>query len=179
MTTKDKKDYTTRFNGYTITEGQLISDRVQRIVMAIAEYEPEIEVQWIPDRQSKEEKVPQFKIVHHQADGHDFTLFHVQDEESFDETVLHRIIVNDQRNGQVTLTEYEAWEKTQKYIEQQVYRDMMEEAQDIAAHVFATHLNDYKVSDDLSIKDGVPFNANKLKDPKFINHSPFKKPEAK
>ncbi len=166
------KDYTTRFNGYTIEGGQLISDRVQRIVTAIHEYgEGEIEVQWIPDRQSAAEGLPQFKIVHHQPDGFDFTLMHVKNEEEFDERVLMRIIQNDQRNGQVSMDEYEAWEKTQKLIERQVYLDMMEEARDVAAHVFESPLNTYKVNKDMTIKEGVPFNANKLNDPKFFSHS--------
>jgi hypothetical protein len=166
------KDNITRFNGYTIAEGQLISDRVQRIVMAIKEYEPEIEVQWIPDRQAKEEGTPQFKVVHHQADGFDFTLFHVKSEEEFDETVLLRIIENDQRNGQVSLSAYEAWEQTKKLMERQIYLDHMEQAQDMAAHILATHKNTYKVNNDLTIKEGIPFNANKLNDPKFFSHSP-------
>ncbi len=166
------KDITTRINGYSITEGQLVSDRVQRIVAAIQEYEPEIEVQWIPDRQAASEGKPQFKIVHHQPDGFDFTLFHVKNEEDFDETVLLRIVENDQRRGEVSLDKYEAWEKTKKLIERQVYYDQMEQAQDIAAHVLATNKNTYTVSKDLTIKEGIPFNANKLNGPKFISHSP-------
>lgn len=169
------KDYTTRFNGYTITGGQLVSERVQRIVMAIQEYEPEIEVQWIPDRQADAEGTPQFKIVHHQPDGHDFILFHVKNEEEFDERVLLRIIQNDQRNTQVTLSEFEAWEQAQKLIEKQVYLDMMEEAADITAHALATHKNTYKVNNDLTIKEGIPFNANRLADPKFISHTSIKR----
>ena len=164
----------TRFDGYTISGGQLISDRVQRIVMAIQEYEPEIEVQWIPDRQAIAEGVPQFKIVHHQPDGHDFILFHVKNEDEFDERVLLRIIENDQRNGKVTYDEYSAWEKTKQLIEKQVYLDALEEAEDIAAHILATHKNTYKVNDNLIIKEGIPFNAAKfgVRDAKFLSEMP-------
>jgi hypothetical protein len=169
---EENKDYTTRFNGYSIAQGQLVSDRVQRIVMAIHEYfDGEVQVRWIPDRQARDTNTPQFKIVHVQPGKPEFILFHVVNEEEFDERVLLKLIQNDQRNGQVTLSEYEAWEKTQKAIEQQVYLDMMEEAEDMAAHILATHKNTYKVNDDLTIKEGIPFNASRLKDPKFISHT--------
>lgn len=155
---------TTHFDGFTITEGQLISDRVQRIVMAIKDYEPEIDVEWIPDRQAADENRPQFKIVHRPPDGQEFTLFYVKNEEEFDERVLLRIIQNDQRHSQVTLTEYEAWEQTQKLVEKQVFLDAMDEANDIAKHILQSPLNTYRVNKDFVIKDGIPFNAARLKD---------------
>src|SRR6478609_3906777 len=166
----EKLDPMTKFGGYSIQGGQLISDRVQRIVQAINDYEPELEVQWIPDRQATEQNVAQFKIVHHQPDGHTFTLFHVKNEEEFDERILLRIIQNDQRRGKQNLSEYEAWEQTQKLVNKQLYLDQMEEATDIAAKIFASHKNTYKVNENLTVKEGIPFNANRLEGPKFYNH---------
>lgn len=164
-------DLVTRFNGYTISEGQLVSDRVQRIVMAIRDYSDELEVRWIPDRQADAEGIPKFKIVHCPPGQPEFVLFHVKSEDEFDETVLLRIIQNDQRYSKVTLSEYEAWEKAKKLVEKQVYLDQMEQAQDIAAHILSSPQNTYKVNNELTIKDGIPFNANKLNDPKFFSHS--------
>lgn len=159
------KQVRTHFDGYTITEGQLVSDRVQRIVMAIMDYSPELRVDWIPDRQAQAENRPQFKIVHAPPSGEEFILFFVKNEEEFDERVLLRIIQNDQgATGQQTLSEFEAAEATKKLIEKQVYLDAMEEAEDIAAHILKTHKNTYVVNKDLVIKDGIPFNAAKLKD---------------
>ncbi len=159
------KQIKTHFDGYTITEGQLISDRVQRIVMAITDYSPELRVDWIPDRQAKAENLPQFKIVHAPPDGQEFILFFVKSEEEFDERVLLRIIENDQgATGQQTWTEFEAAEKAKQLIEKQVYLDAMEEAEDIAKHILKTPLNTYKVNDDLIIKDGIPFNVAHRKD---------------
>lgn len=166
----DLNDAFTRFGGYTIQDGQLVSDRVQRIIEAIRDYDPSLDVVWIPDRQARAEGIPQFKVIHHQDDGFDFILFHVKDEEEFDERVLLRIIQNDQRKNPVTLSEFEAWEQTKKLMERQLYLDALEEVTDIAAKVFASHKNTYKVNDEVTVKDGIPFNANRLRDPKFISH---------
>src|SRR6478735_7051539 len=170
MSSQKRDSVHTSFDGYTIQDGQLVSERVQRIIMAIYDYSPELEVIWIPDRQAKEQNVPQFKIVHRQPDGHDFVLFHVEDEEKFDETILQRIIVNDQRNGTTDINEYEAWERTQKLVGKQVWLDKLEEAADISKHIINSPLHDYKVDKDLRIVEGIPFNANKIRDPKFFSH---------
>lgn len=153
----------THFDGYTIMDGQLISDRVQRIVMAIHDYEPNIRVDWIPDRQAKAQNVNQFQIVYAPVGEPEFILFFVKDENEFDERVLQRIIVNDQRNGEVTWDEYSAAEATKKLIEKQVYLDMLEEAHEMAAAVLRSSKDTYKINDQLIFKQGLPFSAHRIK----------------
>lgn len=148
---------------YVVQDGQFISQEVQRVVMAIKEYEPNLEVLWIPP-DTRTEGQAAFKIVYHRPDGRDETLFHVAHEKDFDMRVLYRIIHNDQRNGSVSLSEYEAWEKAAKLVQQQKFLDELEQATDIAYHVWRSPLNTYKVSDDLVIKDNIPHNAAHLKD---------------
>ncbi len=151
-----------------VVDGRMVSEKIQRICLAIQDYEPRLEVKWLPPEARRDKAndtmLPAFEIVYHRPDGLDETLFYVKDEGDFDERVLHRIIINDQRNGQVTWNELSAWEEAQKRIAKQAQLDAMEEAQDIAEHVLRTHLNTYKIDDEVTIKDGIPFNANFLKD---------------
>jgi hypothetical protein len=145
-----------------------VSEKIERIVLAIKDYEPNLEVKWLPPEARRDRQtdtiLPAFEIVYHAPDGQSQTLFYVKDETEFDERVLHRIIVNDQRNGKVNWSEFTAWEETQKRIGKQAYLDMMEEAEDLAEHILRTHLNTYKVTPNLIIKEGIPFNAAHLKD---------------
>jgi ribosomal protein S7 len=150
-------------NSYSIIEGQLVSDKIERVVLAIKEYEPRIEVKWCPDR-GRDRSVPAFKIIYHDESGHDFTLFHVMTEEEFDVRVLQKIIANDQRNGKASLSEFEAWEEAQRAVQKQKSLDDLEATADIVASVLKTNKNDYRVSRDIRIKEGIPFNVAHRKD---------------
>lgn len=150
-----------------VVDGRFVSEKIHRIVQAIQDYEPALEVKWLaPDaRYDKANNVtlPAFEIVYHRPDGSDETLFYIKDEDSFDDRVLQRIIYNDQRVSTVAWTELSAWEEAQKRIAKQAQLDELEEAQDIAEHILRTHLNTYTVTPGLVIKDGIPFNAAQLR----------------
>lgn len=146
---------------HTVVNGTFVNAEVHRVVQAIKEYEPRLDVQYIPVGQ-REQGVAAFKIVYDDPNHGEVTLFHVKDESEFDIRVLHKLIANDQRNGSLNLNEYEAWELSQKMMGQQDFLDKMEEDNDIAMHVFKSNLNTYKVSDSLIIKEGIPFNAAPL-----------------
>lgn len=145
-------------SNYSIIDGQLVSDKIERVVLAIKEYEPRIEVRWLPDR-GRHPNQPAFKIIYHDDDGDEFILFHVMTEEEFDARVLQRIMANDQRNGQHTLNEFEAWEQAQQAVARQQQLDEFEATADIVAHVLKSSKNTYKINDNLIIKEGIPFNA--------------------
>jgi len=151
-------------NSHIMVDGQFVNAKVERVVLAIKDYEPELEVKWVPP-QARSEGEAAFAIIHNAPGNKPYILFYVQNEEDFDERVLARIIYNDQRKtGQQQYSEVEAAEAAIKAVQHQEYLDMMEEAHDIAAHVLRTPLNTYKVNDNLIIKDNVPFNAARLKD---------------
>lgn len=137
---------------HVFVDGHLVSAKVERIVRAIKDYEPELDVKWVPTA-ARSEGQAAFAIIHDAPGNAPYVLFYVKSEEEFDERVLYRIIHNDQRNGKTSLSELEAWEEAQKRVSQQAFLDQMEEANDIAAHVFRSHLNTYKVNDDLIIRD--------------------------
>ena len=148
--------------GYEFREGHLVSQEVARVVEAIKEYEPEIDVEWLP-QSARTDGQAAFRIVHRPVGQPEFVLFHVKDESQFDMRVLQRIIANDQRNGKHTLSDFEAWEEAQRLVEHQKFLDEMEQRADIAKHLLNTHLNTYKVDDNLIVKEGIPFNVAKRK----------------
>lgn len=150
-------------NSHKMIDGRFVSAKHSQLVQAIKEYEPELEVKWIPPEHRTEGEAA-FAIVHDAPGNAPYVLFYVKTEEEFDERVLARIIYNDQRaTGGQQYTELEAAEQAVKRMEQQEFLDMLEEQSDIAAHVIRSPLNTYKVNDNLVIKDGIPFNAANFK----------------
>lgn len=146
--------------GHEIINGEFVNQKVSQVVQAIKEYDPEIEVQFIPER-ARTNGQAAYRIIHHPLGAEPYIMFHVRRDEDMDFRILQRIIVNDQRHGTVTLSEYEAWEAAQKAVAHQAWLDHLEESNDIAAHVLKTHKNTYKVNDDLVIKEGTPHNTAK------------------
>ena len=155
-------------NAAIVVGEHFVNAKVHRIVEAIKDYEPNLEVQWLPVGARTENNghvLPAFKIIYHDSrTGQSQVLFHVKDEDEFDERVLWKLIVNDQRNGKASLSEFEAWEAAQAHVEQVKFREWLEEQEDKVRHIIRTHKNTYVVDKNLTIKDGIPFNANKLKD---------------
>lgn len=146
-----------------------VNARVERIVQAIKDYDPDICVDYLPvgarevaEKGGKVVTLPAFKIVYRPIGQEEFTLFHVKDEDSFDERVLMRIIHNDNRNGKQTWNEFQALEKAQEMVQKVKQQDEMEELHEMARAIIRTPLNKYVVNKNLIIKDGIPFNAKGL-----------------
>jgi hypothetical protein len=137
---------------HIFVDGQLVSEKISRVVQSIKEYEPELDVQWIPPGDRSEGEAA-FAIIHRPVGNAEYVMFYVQDEKDFDERVLYRIIVNDQRNGKKSLSELEAWEASQKLIAEQEYRDKLEEAHDMARFVLRSPKHKIKINKDLVIND--------------------------
>lgn len=131
---------------HVFVDGRLVSAKVERIVQAIKDYEPEIDVQWIPP-EAREPDQAAFAIIHRPVGKPDYVCFYVKDESEFDERVLLRLIYNDQRNGERQMTELEAFEKTQALLQKQAWLDQVEEANDIAAFALRTKLNKFTLPD--------------------------------
>lgn len=160
--------HTTLDASHVVIDGQFVNAQVERVVLAINEYEPDIRVEWLPERarfDSNGEPLPAFKLVYAPPGQPEFIMFFVKSEDEFDMRVLQRIIVNDQRHGdKVTYDDIQAAEMAAKLIQKQEYQDWLEEQEDKVRHIIASPLHDYNVGDGLRIKHGIPFNANKLKD---------------
>lgn len=131
---------------HVFVDGRLVSAKVQQITQAIIDYEPELEVQWIPP-EAREEGQAAFAVIHRPVGKPAYVCFYVKDESEFDERVLAKIIYNDQRNGERTMSELEAAEKTLQLVERQKWLDELEEANDVAAFALRTKLNKFTVPD--------------------------------
>lgn len=146
---------------YVIVDNNFVLRTAVQTVKAIKEYEPDIDVQYLPVGARKEGQAA-YRVVHRPLGQMPYVMFTVRRDEDMTPDVLQKIMVNDQRNNELKMSDLEFHEAAVAAAERQAYLDRMEEANDIAYHVFKTKKNDYKVSKDLRIKDGIPFNvANK------------------
>lgn len=128
--------------GYELIDGQFVSQRVRQIVQAIVEYCPEIEVKWVPPSARKEGQAA-YRLIH-RAPGHEpYIMMTIRRDEDMDERILQKIIANDQRWGTTPLSEFEAWEAAQEAVKRQEWLDKLEEAHDIAHHVYKSRLHKY------------------------------------
>lgn len=155
-------------NGQVIVDGQFTSAKAQRVIAAIKEYDPHIEVGWIPpparrvDEQGNKE--PAFRISMEEPGKEPYVIFYVKDEDEFDIRVLFRIIQGDQRVNKVSISDIEAREQALKLIARQHWLEQLEAMNDIAFHAFKSPLHDYKINKDFRIKEGIPYNAAHLDD---------------
>lgn len=142
-----------------VIDGQFVSQKVRQVVDAIREYDPEIIVQYVPVG-ARTPGQAAYRIVHMPMGHEPYVMFTVRRDEDMDSRILAKIIANDARyGGGTTLSEFEAWEAAQQAVERQKQLDAIEEMNDIAYHVLKTNKNTYKVNENLTIKDGIPFNA--------------------
>lgn len=144
--------------GTEVIDGRFVNTEVRRVIDAIRQYEPEIEVQYIP-LEARTPGQAAYRLIHRPRDGAPYIMFTVRRDEDFDSRILAKVMANDNRNGVTSLSELEAFEAAERAVAHQRYLDMVEEANDIAFHVLKTKKNTYKVNDDFVIKEGIPFNA--------------------
>ncbi len=145
-------------NAHVIAGDTFVSQRIVHLVEAIREYSSELEVQWVPPRARRKGQAA-FQVWHNPPGQPPYIIRHIKTEEDFDERILMGIIQGDQRVNGASLSDWEAWEQSQRLLEHQKFLDAQEEAADVASHVFKSPLNTYKVNKDLVIKEGIPFNV--------------------
>jgi hypothetical protein len=80
--------------------GMFINGKVSRVVELIREYDHRLDVKWIPPNMRGSDD-PAFAITERLGDGREVVAFYVQDESEFDERVLERIILGDNKNHDV------------------------------------------------------------------------------
>lgn len=141
-----------------VVDGQFVNQRVSQVIAAMKEYCPEIEVQWIPPG-ARLKGDAAFRILHYPDGGEPYVVRHVATEEDFDARILMELILGDQRNGKVTLSQIEAAEEAAKRVAHQRFLDEIEEANEKAHAVLRSPLNTYRIDKNTVVKDGIPFNA--------------------
>lgn len=133
-------------SNYAVIEGQFVNNKIANIATALYEYEPALSVEHYPENEKRDD-LPSYGVVYEHAEHGRYILFYVMKEEDMDERVIARVIANDQRKNQATLSDLDAWEEAQRRLKHQEFMDKMEEAADILKFGLKTHLNTYTIPD--------------------------------
>jgi hypothetical protein len=124
-----------------MSDGSWVSTKVARTAEIIADYDPNLEVRWIPrDRRNPGDDA--FQIVQHCPDGAARVVMSVATEAEFDERVLERLWAADNAREDVQ-ARLEAHNAAIRAMELKKQVEAAEEARDVAASVFASPLNRY------------------------------------
>ena len=127
-----------------LADGSWINSRIARIVEIIQDYDPMLEVRWIP-RNKRDPGDDVFQIVDKRINRVAFT---VKDEASFDESVLNKIFKADmtkKNNGPLTLLEeIELENNTRKIMLAKEKMDRDEDKSDEVATILKSPLNAYR-----------------------------------
>lgn len=125
-------------------DGTWVNSKIARIVDIIGDYDPQLEVRWIP-RADRIADADVFQIVDNRINRVAFT---VKDEASFDETVLARIFEADMcrvNNGPATmLQKIDAFNTAVKALELKKKLDDEEERNEQVVSILRSPLHAYK-----------------------------------
>ena len=121
------------------SDGSWFSENISRIVELIREYDPNLDVKYIP----REKRLPTdaaFCITEKLRDGREVVAFYVQDESEFDHRVLTRVYAADNKIKDVQAA-MEANNKAIRAIKQRAYEDALAQAADEARFLWRTPLH--------------------------------------
>lgn len=124
-----------------MSDGSWVSTKVARTAEIIADYDPNLEIRWIPrDRRNPGDDA--FQIVQHCSDGVARVVMSVPTEAEFDERVLQRLFLADNAKENVQ-ARMEASNAAVKAMELKKQMEAADQAREVAAAVFSSPLNRY------------------------------------
>jgi len=122
------------------TPDGFISEKQARVASIIQDYDPDLELVWIPPNQRlPEDDGKEFAVLHRRPD---YIVFYVRADE-VDERVLQRLWRSDNSNGNV-LNAMDAHNAAVEAMRMREQLDREEETADIARTVLASKLNTFK-----------------------------------
>ena len=121
------------------TDGSWWSANISRIVELIREYDPTLDVKYIP-RDKREPGDSAFCITERLRDGREVVAFYVHDESEFDERVLTRVYAADNQKKDVQAA-MEAHNNAIRAIERKRYEESLADAADKARFLWRTPLH--------------------------------------
>lgn len=120
-------------------DGTFISEKHARIAEIIKDYEPTLELAWIPpDKRNPGDKP--FAVIHRPLGGQPYIVCYADEA---DERLLGRVFSMDQAAGN-PLAAMDAHNAAIKAVELKKQQEEMDEAHDLAASVLRSPLNVYK-----------------------------------
>jgi hypothetical protein len=151
MTTPNFDVKDPNINLVRLEDGSLMSQRVVDLIEVIKQTWPFLDVRWVPERKLGPGE-PKFLIVETTADGQEYPVFWVKDEDEFTGEILERLYLSDNSKGDV-LTRMDARNAALEALRKKVAQDKMDEARDIMLSAIRSPLNWYKLPNGKVIKD--------------------------
>lgn len=122
-------------------DGSFVSAKVSRVVEAIRDYDPNLDVRWMPPSHRGPDDNA-FMIVHTMPDGSAHVVMYVKNEEDMDERVLGRIYAAD-KQGNAVMNEIDAMDRAAKELKDRRFRESMEEAADLSRSMLRSGLHTF------------------------------------
>lgn len=116
---------------YDRDSGSFISSKLQRLAEIIQDYDPSLELRWIPPNMRTSEDSKPYVIIHNLGNGRSYSVMHF-DDLTEPEQVLARIFEGDNRQGNV-LASVEANNAAIEAFRLKERMDQAEEAKDMTA----------------------------------------------
>ena len=120
--------------------GYFVSEKHARMAEIISEYDPNLQVQFIPEGKRDPGDKPFRVLFTHPTDGSSYVVCYADD---LDGPLLERIIEMDMRNGNV-LSKLEAHNTAIKLVMKKKHEEELAEAHDLAAHILRSPKSVYR-----------------------------------
>lgn len=130
--------------------GEFVDQRHARIAEIIQDYDPELELAWIPPDKREEGDKP-FAVIHRPLGKPVYVAFYVDE---CDERILQRIWAGDVKHHRGTImTQLDARNASVKAMQLKKQMDEMDDAADQAKHVFQSPKSTYTIGDTIIHSD--------------------------
>lgn len=125
-------------------DGHFISDRVSRTVQLIRQYDPNLDVVWLPPERRENPNDPEFYVVERLPDGRALPVFSILNESFMDERLLERIYELDSLKQDDVLGAMDARNKAKRDMLAAEAVDREAEILEVAAYVLRSPKSTYK-----------------------------------
>jgi hypothetical protein len=123
-------------------DGHFINAKVSRIVELIREYDPRLDVKWVPpDHRGPTD--PAFAITERLGDGREVVAFYIDSEDSFDENVLARVYEGDNSKNDVQ-ARVDAQNRAATRVRQAKQREELEQYYSLLGSMVTSKKHTYK-----------------------------------
>lgn len=125
-----------------LSDGHWVSAKVNRVVEILKEYDPNLDVVWLPPER-REPGEPAFLVVELTPKGPK-PIFSVESEEYMDERLLEQVYRYDTAKHKDVLSEMDVRNKARRDMIKKQHQEEMQAAHDLAAHVLRSPKIRYK-----------------------------------